>query len=76
MKRFVQGGDRTQSILFPAQLDDYIAEDNSVRVIDAFVETLAAATAQLLVPIACEPAPQWHWRYRHPKRYKGSGDFP
>jgi hypothetical protein len=30
MMRFVQGLDRTQSILFPAQLDDYIAEDNPV----------------------------------------------
>jgi transposase len=40
MKRFVQGVDRTQSILFPEQLDDYMAEDNVVRVIDAFVETL------------------------------------
>jgi transposase len=43
MKRFVQGVDRTQSILFPAQLEDYVAQDNPVRVIDAFVETLDLA---------------------------------
>jgi transposase len=43
MKRFVQGVDRTQSILFPAQLDDYVAEDNPVRVIDAFVEAINLA---------------------------------
>ncbi len=40
MKRFVQGIDRTQSILFPAQLDDYVAEDNVVRVVDAFIAAL------------------------------------
>lgn len=43
MKRFVQGVDRTQSILFPAQLEDYVAEDNPVRVIDAFVEAIDLA---------------------------------
>ena len=28
MKRFVQGADRTQSILLPEQLKDYVNEDN------------------------------------------------
>jgi len=40
MTRFVEGEDRTQSTLFPARLDDYIAQDNPVRAIDAFVEAL------------------------------------
>ena len=40
MKRFVEGGDRTQSTLFPELLDDYIAEDNPVRIIDVFVDEL------------------------------------
>ena len=40
MTRFVQGFDRTQTILFPGTLDEYVAEDNPVRVIEAFVETL------------------------------------
>jgi transposase len=43
MKRFVQGVNRTQSILFPAQLEDYVAQDNPVRVIDAFVEAIDLA---------------------------------
>lgn len=34
MKRFVEGEDRSQSTLFPERLDDYIAEDNPVRVVD------------------------------------------
>ena len=37
MKRFVEGEDRSQSTLFPERLEDYIAEDNPVRVIEVFV---------------------------------------
>jgi len=40
MKRFVEGENRDQSTLLPERLDDYIAEDNPVRAIDAFVEEL------------------------------------
>jgi transposase len=40
MSRFIEGEARTQSLLFPEQLDDWVAEDNPVRVIDAFVEEL------------------------------------
>ena len=40
MKRFIEGADRTQTVLFPAALDDYVAEDNAVRMIDVFVDTL------------------------------------
>jgi transposase len=41
MKRFVEGTDRGQSALFPECLDDWIDEDNPVRVIDVFVDKLA-----------------------------------
>jgi transposase len=40
MKRYVVGQDRSQSTLFPESLDEYIAEDNPVRVVDAFVDEL------------------------------------
>ena len=40
MKRFVEGTDRGQSTLLPECLDDWIDENNPVRVIDAFVEAL------------------------------------
>jgi hypothetical protein len=40
MKRFVEGEDRTQGVLLPEFLHDYVAEDNPVRVIDVFVEEL------------------------------------
>jgi transposase len=40
MKRFVEGADRGQSTLLPECLDDWINEENPVRVIDAFVDAL------------------------------------
>ena len=40
MKRFVEGMDRGQSTLFPECLEDWIHEDNPVRVIDVFVDEL------------------------------------
>ncbi len=40
MKRFVEGVDRSQSSLFPEQLEDWIGEDNPVRVTDVFVDEL------------------------------------
>ncbi len=40
MKRFVEGVDRGQSTLFPDCLDDWVGEDNPVRVIDVFVDEL------------------------------------
>jgi hypothetical protein len=41
MKRFVEGTDRQQSTLFPECLEDWICEDNPVRVIDVFVDELS-----------------------------------
>ena len=32
MKRFMEGADRTQGSLLPECVDDYVAEDNPVRV--------------------------------------------
>src|SRR5450755_1953194 len=40
MSGFVEGIDRSQSSLFPAELEDYVAEDNLVRAVDAFVDGL------------------------------------
>ena len=40
MRRFVEGSDRGQSTLFPESLEDWVGEDNPVRVIDVFVDEL------------------------------------
>jgi transposase len=40
MKRFVEGTDRGQITLFPECLEDWIDENNPVRVVDVFVDEL------------------------------------
>ena len=40
MTRYIQGSDRSQVTLLPECLDDYIDEDNPVRVVDVFVDEL------------------------------------
>jgi transposase len=40
MKRYIEGLDRGQSTLFPECLEDWVEEDNAVRVIDVFVDAL------------------------------------
>ncbi len=40
MKRFVQGETRSQMSLLPECLDDYVSEDNPVRVVEAFIDAL------------------------------------
>src|SRR5471032_277433 len=43
MRRFVEGMDRGQSTLFPECMEDWIGQDNPVRVIDVFVDELDLA---------------------------------
>src|SRR5210317_879006 len=43
MNGFIQGEDRSQATLFPERLDDYVAEDSAVRVIDVFIDELDLA---------------------------------
>jgi transposase len=43
MSRFIDEADRSQGTLLPAQLDEYVSEENPVRVIDAFVGELDLA---------------------------------
>ena len=44
MKRFVEGEDRRQGALLPHCLDDYVTENNPVRVIEAFIDELDLVT--------------------------------
>jgi len=41
--RHIQGESRFQTTLFPDRLEDYVSEDNPVRVIDAFIDGLDMA---------------------------------
>jgi transposase len=44
MKRFIEGEDRKQVTLLPECLDDFVTEDNQVRIVEAFVEELDLAS--------------------------------
>lgn len=44
MKRFVEGVDRTPALLLPDRLEDYVHQDNPVRLVDAFVDALNLAS--------------------------------
>ena len=52
MKRFIEGEDRAQVTLLPECLDDFIAEDNSVRVVDARNWTSKNSASMLFNPRA------------------------
>jgi transposase len=45
---YISGVDRGQMVLFPESLDEYIDEDNPIRVIDAFVNQLDIQKAGFL----------------------------
>jgi transposase len=47
MKRFVEGENRRQGVLLPEFLDDYVAENNLVRVIEVFVDGVGFAGAEI-----------------------------
>jgi len=38
MHRFIDGEDRMQQTLLPLGLEDYVSQENSVRVIEVFIE--------------------------------------
>jgi transposase len=42
---YITGHDRSQMLLLPEAVDDYVGSDNPVRFIDAFVEGLDLAAA-------------------------------
>ena len=40
MSGFIEGACRSQATLFPDRLDDYLTDENEIRVIDAFIDSL------------------------------------
>jgi transposase len=43
MSRFIDEGDRSQGTLLPERIDEYVSDENPVRVVDAFVAELDLA---------------------------------
>jgi transposase len=60
MSRFLEGDDRDQHALLPPSIEDYVGEDNPVRVIDAFVAALDLAAAGFDVTPAKTGRPAYH----------------
>ena len=40
VRHYIEGMERSQTVLFPKSIDEYIGEENEVRFIDAFVEDM------------------------------------
>ena len=60
MTGFIKGEARSQATLFPERIDDYIAEDNPVRVVDVFVESLTLSTMGFKTLPAVTGRPAYH----------------
>jgi transposase len=60
MKRFIEGLDRSQTILLPDCVDDYVDEENLVRAVDAFVDMLDLAALGFDVEPEATGRPGYH----------------
>ena len=58
--QFIQGKNRTQSILFPKSLDQIVEPDNEVRIIDLFVESIHLADFKFEIKTSNEGRPAYH----------------
>ncbi len=58
--KWIQGKACEQAVLFPTSLDDIIAEDNEVRLIDLFVESLSLETYRFNVRAVEDGRPKYH----------------
>lgn len=58
--QFIQGQDREQSVLFTDTLDGIVAEDNEVRIIDLFVESINIADFKFVIKTTAEGRPAYH----------------
>jgi len=58
--QFIEGKNRTQSILFPQSLDQLVAADNEVRIIDLFVESIKLEDFQFTIKVTKEGRPAYH----------------
>jgi len=58
--QYIQGKNRTQSILFPESLDQIIDQENEVRIIDLFVESINPADFKFVIKTSIEGRPAYH----------------
>lgn len=60
MTDFIEGENRNQATLFPERLDDYITEDNAVRVIDVFIDGMDLSNLGFKTVPAITGRPAYH----------------
>lgn len=60
MNRFIKGEARSQATLFPERIDDYIDEENPVRVVDVFVDSIDLPTLGFNTTPAATGRPSYH----------------
>jgi transposase len=58
--QFIEGKNRTQSLLFPQSLDEIIGSDNEVRIIDLFVESVRLEDFHFVMKTTKEGRPAYH----------------
>ena len=52
--QFIQGNNRTQNILFPESLDQIVDQDNEVRIIDLFVDSINVSDFKFVIKTTLE----------------------
>ena len=60
MSSFIEGQDRSEGTLFPERRDDYVEEDNPVRVIDVFIDDLEISGLGINAEPAATGRPVYH----------------
>jgi len=60
MSGFIEGASRTQATLFPDRLDDYLTEENEIRVIDYFIDSLDLTNLGFKTVPAVTGRPAYH----------------
>ena len=57
--QFIQGKNKTQSILFPESLDQIIDQSNEVRILNLFVESINILDFKFIVKTSIEGRPSY-----------------
>jgi len=58
--QFIQGSNRSQALLFPESLDQVVDQDNEVRLIDLFVDSIKLSDFQFTIKQTTEGRPAYH----------------